>query len=153
MAAGGPKPVANMCMRRVAAPAVRSLVTVPAAGGRELLGAVYADASFRLWNVGRGYAVLHEPLRSADAAAEAGVPSRARYAPPPPGEPGRPGKLAVQFDAPPAAAAGAVCCCTLLCQHHTFACGLVFAPERAWVLYLLQQHACNDTPNMLHGAH
>jgi hypothetical protein len=85
---------------------VCSLISIPAGGGRQLLGAAYADASLRLWSVPKQACVLHEALKPDLALA----PSRLRYAPPPADEPGRPGKLLVQLDAP-SAAAGGVCGC------------------------------------------
>lgn len=97
----------HACTRRPSTPAVRSLVAVPAGDGRQLLGAAYSDASLRLWNVARQACALHEPLKPDSTTAEALSPTRAAYAAAPAGEPGRPGKLVLQFDAPAGAGGGA----------------------------------------------
>ena len=125
---------------RPSAPAVRGLVSIPAGSGRTLLGAAYADASLRLWSVPKQACALHEPLKPDSSTAAALAPSRLRYAPPPADEPGRPGKLLVQFDAAETAAGGppaVACSVTVLsvlmpvCQALHWASALFLAIEQA----------------------
>ena len=88
------------CLRRPVAPAVCAMTAVPAGGGRSLLAAAHADGTLRLWSPARRACVLAEAARPGAAAAEGNAPSRLRYAPPPHGGVGRPGKLVAQYDAP-----------------------------------------------------